>query len=157
MKKNIMLLSISTLDKKECICREHKFNTHTQSYVICGVEYLLNIFYHEQDRHKSSESCDEVERVVRNSTNSCKETNIKRKSTKQTKISILIIISYISSCLNEISQLCTYLCSQIQECIIHVRVFALMNNILLICMRWVSSLWFCTTFHCYLSRMKPLC
>ena len=41
--------------------------------------------------------------------------------------------------------------------IMHDRMFALMTSILLICMWLVSSPWFYTTLHCYLSRMKPLC
>ena len=88
MNTKIMLLSISTLDKKGCICRAHKFIISTQSYVICGVEDMLSISNNEQDRHKTSESDDEVEHIVRDSSNSYKETNIKRESTKQTKISI---------------------------------------------------------------------
>ena len=56
--------------------------------MICGVEDLLMISDYEKDRHMSLESDDEVERNVKDSSNSCKETNIERVSTKQTKISI---------------------------------------------------------------------
>ena len=62
-----------------------------------------------------SDSGDVLEYVVRDSNNSCKETEIKRESTKQTEISIWIAISYISSCLNDILHLCMQICSQIQE------------------------------------------
>ena len=41
-----------------------------------------------QDRHKSLESDNGVEHVVRDSNNSCKEAEIKKEPTKQTKISI---------------------------------------------------------------------
>ena len=88
MKTKIILLSISIVDKKGCICRTHRFNTGTQSYVIFGVEDLLNISDHEKDRHESSKSDNEIELVVRDFSNSCKETKIKRESTKETKISI---------------------------------------------------------------------
>ena len=37
IKMKIILLSISTLDKKGCICRTHIFNTNTNFYVIYGV------------------------------------------------------------------------------------------------------------------------
>ena len=37
---NIILLSISTLDNKGCICRTHIFNTNTKFYVIYGGRIL---------------------------------------------------------------------------------------------------------------------
>ena len=88
MKTKIMLLSISALDKKGCICRTHRFNTNTEFDVIYSVRDFLSIFDHEKDRHRSSESGDEVEHVVRDSSNPFKEKNIRKESTKQTKISI---------------------------------------------------------------------
>ena len=39
----------------------------------------------------------------------------------------------------------------------HDRIFSLNDNTILICMLWVSSPWYYTTLHCYLSGMKPLC
>ena len=81
--------------------------TSTQYQVKYSVEDFLNIIDCEKDRHMSSESENEVEHIVKDSSNSCKETEIKRDSTKQTNISILIVISYISSFLNDIFQLWT--------------------------------------------------
>ena len=78
-----------------------------------------------------------------------KNTKIKMESTKKTKISIWIVISYISSCSYMFLDLGSVLC--MLEC------FTFMNSLLLICIWWVSGLWCCTTFHCYLSRMKLLC
>ena len=66
----------------------HRFNTSTQFQVIYGVEDLLNISDHEQDRHRSSESDNGAKHIVRDFSNSCKETEIKRESTKQTQISV---------------------------------------------------------------------
>ena len=59
---------------------------------------LRNVSNHEQDRHGSSKFDDEVEHAIRDSGNSWKEIDIKMESTKQTKISIWIVISYIFSC-----------------------------------------------------------
>ena len=92
MKKK--LLSISTLDKKGCSYDWWR-RTDTQIY---GVEYLLSIFYHEQDKHKSSESDDGEKNTVKDSSNFYKDTKVKRESTKQAKINIWMIISCISSC-----------------------------------------------------------
>ena len=88
MKTKITLLSISALDKKGCIYRGTDSEPVHRSYVICGVEDLLNIFNHEKYRYMSLESDDEVEHIVEDSSNSRKEIKIKRESTKQTKISI---------------------------------------------------------------------
>ena len=72
-------------DEEEGILR---FNTNTQFLVIYGVKYLLTIVDHEKDRHKSLESDDGVEHIVKDSNNSCKETTIKKEPTKHTNISI---------------------------------------------------------------------
>ena len=58
-----------------------KFRTTTQSHMNYGIEDLLK---HEQDKHKSLESDDEVEHIVKDSSNSRKKTRIKRESTNQT-------------------------------------------------------------------------
>ena len=67
-----------------------------------GVEGLLTIIDREQDAHRSLESNNGVENVVRDSGNSCKKEEIKEEPTNQTKISIWIVISCISNCLNDI-------------------------------------------------------
>ena len=59
------------------------FKTNIQSRMIYGIEYLLSIYDHEKYRHMSSKSDDEVEHVFKDSSNSCKEINIKRESTKK--------------------------------------------------------------------------
>ena len=58
-----------------------RFRTNIESHVIYDIEDFLK---HGQDRHRSSESNDEVEHTVKDSSNSCKKTRIKRESTKQT-------------------------------------------------------------------------
>ena len=78
------------------------FNASTQFYVICRVEDFLILSIHEKDRNRSSKLDNEVEHIIEYSSNSCKEINIKRESTKQTKISILIVVFYIYSFLNDI-------------------------------------------------------
>ena len=68
---------------------------------IYGVENFLSIVDHEQDRHRSSESDDGIEHIVRDSSNSCKETEIKRGSTKQTQISVSVLFEFLE-CLDDI-------------------------------------------------------
>ena len=43
----------------------HKFSTNTQFQVIYGVEDLLNVSDHEQDRHGPSKSDNEAEHATR--------------------------------------------------------------------------------------------
>ena len=81
MKKN--LFSISAMDKKGCNCDWWRRDTQ-----IYDVEDFLNIFDHEKDKHKSSKSYDGEKHTVRDSSNSFKETKIKKESIKQTNISV---------------------------------------------------------------------
>ena len=60
----------------------HIFNTAIQFHVINGVEDLISIIDHKQERDRSSESYDGAKNIIRDLNNSYKETRIKRDPTK---------------------------------------------------------------------------
>ena len=70
-----------------------------------------------------------------------------RRSLPMKRINISIQLSF-----HNIVWLCIFLI--FSWCGMHVWVFAF---ILLNCTRWVRSQWCCTTFHYYLSILKPIC
>ena len=73
----------------------------------------------------------------------------KRRSIPTQKIKISIQLSF-----HDIVLLCIFWYLVDVLCMIDV---CINDNILLICMWWVSSPWCYTNIHLYLSRMKPLC
>ena len=91
------------------------FRTSTQFHVIYGIEYLLK---NEQDKHRSSKLDDEVEHTIKDSSHSLKDIRIKREFTHQrNKDKCLILISYISTYLNDIIQVCSYIQEMYYACL----------------------------------------
>ena len=84
MKNEEHLMHLNIWIKRDEVVNEEVtliFRTSIQSHVIYGIEDLL---MYEQDKHRSSKSDDEVEHIVKDSSNSSKKTTIKRESTNQT-------------------------------------------------------------------------
>ena len=79
---------------------------------------MLSISDHELDRNRSSEPDNEVEHIWRR-LQQFKKIEIKMESSKQTKISIWIVISYISSC----SRCVHRYIYRFKKCIMHIRIF----------------------------------